>query len=150
MVTSNDALYSNCHEGLGSGRYGRNAYTDAQPRFPYDSRFVQHELGLPPLPVLHLAATDLADRLRALDVGAARGAEECFLEALKVAWRTVLSRQPFEYAAIMYCSYVDASEEAMAWWQAQPYGPRTDWMRLTLERLRREGWTGDPRVRGLS
>jgi hypothetical protein len=132
-------------------RHGRNAYTDAQPRFPYESRFVQYELGLPAFAELHLAITDLADRLLALDVSGGQGLEDRLISALRVALRTVINFRPFEYAAAVYCDYVDASAEVRAYWQAQAQanGPRVDWLRQAVDRLRSEGWTGTPGMRRL-
>ncbi len=83
-------------------RQSSNSFSDEQPRFPYASTEAKRQLGIPDSPAIHLAITDLAERLLSLPYGQERPSNETRITALRSASWGARESHCFELVVLRY------------------------------------------------
>ena len=123
-----------------------NTFTDAEPLFPYQSSEARQQLGIPNSPVIHLAITDLAQRLLDECPDFGNPPEILRITALRSGSYGARESRAYEAVAVrhraMLGSRVEQEEIDLAYAL-----PRMDWLGLAMSRLEAEGIATDPRSR---
>lgn len=124
-----------------------NSFTDGRPRFPYASSEAKRQLGIPDTPAIHLAITDLAERLLALPYRDDRLLGDTRVSALRSASRGVREGLYFELVVLYYRialgDFPDQAECDRVYANRVP----TDWLGDAVSRLNAEGVDASPAVR---
>lgn len=104
-----------------------NRFTDARPLFPYASSEARAGLGIPDVPVIHLAITQLAERLMLMTIDRGDSKESVRILALRCASYGVLMKLPIEAVEMRFLTYVDLPTSPDAFDRAQEAAP-VDWL----------------------
>ena len=116
-----------------------NSLTDASPAFPYQSSEATSKLGIPDAPVVHLAITELTERLLTHAVGAPEVINRNRQQALRVASGAVLFHWPFACVLAEFLYKIDLEPDFAASNAAEAAGIGTNWIGEAAMRLRAEG-----------
>lgn len=124
-----------------------NSFTDSQPQFPYASSEAKRHLGIPDTPAIHLAITDLAERLLALPYRDDRPLGDTRVSALRSASRGVREGLCFELVVLYYRIALGDFPDQAECDRVYAEGARTDWLGAAMARLTAEGRQVSPAVK---
>ena len=122
-----------------------NSFTDGSPSFPYQSSEASCHLGIPDSPAIHLAITQLAERLLALPTRTCESNGHIRIMALRCASYGVLMRHSFESVEFRFGVYLNLPNDQLAYDRAVKAAP-THWLNQAIERLEGEGIAVDRSV----
>lgn len=112
-------------------------FTDANPKFPYQSSEARQQLGIPDSPEIHLAITKLAERLLPLSEGASVSDEILRITALRTASGGVLFSRPFEEVVFRFHANLNLPVDEGKNDEIARLA-RTDWLGQAVQQLRAE------------
>jgi len=124
-----------------------NSFTDADPQFPYQSSEAKSQLGIPDSPAVHLAITDLAERLLALPHGGDRSPGEKRTDALRNASWGARENHCFELVVLRYRMYSGEHVDQAECDRVSAASVPTNWLGAAIARLKAEGIDVAPAVR---
>lgn len=123
-----------------------NSFTDQQPRFPYASSEAKRQLGIPDSPPIHLAISELADRLLALPYDIDRVPEEERNVALRSASWAVRESHCCDLVVLRYRDSLGEALDQAECDRVYAEGVPTDWLGAAIARLKTEGCEVSPTV----
>jgi hypothetical protein len=135
-----------CTERILSLQRG-NSFSDDQPRFPYASTEAKRQLGIPDSPAIHLAITDLAERLLSLPYGHERPMNDARIAALRSASWGARESHCFELVALRYRASLGETLDQAECDRSSASDKPTDWLGYAVSRLIGEGFDASPAVR---
>lgn len=114
-------------------------------RFLHHNIEASRQLGLPDSPILHLAISNLADRLLALPHHSSLRVEQVHVTALRVASQAALEGLPFEWVEADFLSRLHTAAES-DWLAAEAARrtKRTDWLGQAKATIRSNGMDPGP------
>jgi hypothetical protein len=115
-----------------------NSFTSSDPSFAYESREARKALGIPNRPEVHLAVTDLAEKLLAIAATSNLDQAQQRIAALRVASGAVIFGWPLRLVEIELRSKLDLpveTEERPTYYVSN----EKDWLSEAVARLREEG-----------